>query len=150
MYTYTNALQPIAKFLWLPLLIVCYLLLNIRAGEAAGVRALRGEVHGAGWREGPRRTRDPESEGAPEAGQGCSAGGTEPGQQPGPLRIRGRSRQLWRTSATADSPALLFPRERPPLEGRFVLVFFRFYGPLFYMRKTSQVPLRHSDWMAEE
>lgn len=55
------------------------------AGEAAGRRTLRGGDGAAERDEGPERARDPESEGAPEAGHGRSAGGAEAGKQPGPL-----------------------------------------------------------------
>lgn len=49
------------------------------AGETAGLRAIHRGARGAEWDEGPERARDPESEGAPEAGYGCSAGGAKAG-----------------------------------------------------------------------
>lgn len=101
---------------------------NHRAGEAAGLQAGRGDARGARWGEGPQRARDPESEGAPEAGHGCSAGGTESGQQPGPLRVRGSCDGLTGSReqhTAANSPAFEYPREWPSLEGGvLVLVFF--------------------------
>lgn len=101
---------------------------NHRAGEAAGLQAVWRDARGARWGEGPQRARDPESEGAPEAGHGCSAGETESGQQPGPLRVRGSSDGLTGSReqhTAANSPAFEYPREWPALEGGvLVLVFF--------------------------
>lgn len=116
-----------------------------RAGEAAGVRALRGEVHGAGRREGPQRARDPESEGVPEAGQGCSAGGTESGQQPGPLRVCGRPAA---TATDRRQSCVPVPRREFATRGQIcfsLLGFFLDFTVHVSTCETSQVPLRHSD-----
>lgn len=58
------------------------------AGETAGLQAVHGDAGGAERAEGPERAGDPGSEGAPEVGHGCSAGGAKAGQQLGPLRVR--------------------------------------------------------------
>lgn len=121
-----NAAQHIAKFCWLALLIVRCPLSNHRAGEAAGLQAVWGDARGARWGEGPQRARDPESEGAPEAGHGCSAGGTESGQQPGPLRVGSNSDGLTgsREQHSSQQPCVWVPPRVAIIRGSFSFSFF--------------------------